>query len=322
MNVQSDTLIWQSVPSFEKPKENTILIRVAAAGVNRADIMQRAGLYPPPQGASHVLGLEVAGVVVAMGPAVTKFTVGDRVMALLAGGGYATHVCVDAGLVLKMPDTYDFMMGAATMETLATVMVNLVIEGRAKAGETVMVHAGCSGVGTMAIKVATLLGMRSFVSVGSEEKLQLARKIGATDGVVRHNENFADYAKTWTDGRGFDIILDPVGGGYLANNQSALATDGRIILIGMMGGRYDQIDFGRLLMKRQRLIGSTLRSRSLSFKRALVKLIEDKCGSALYSNHLTPVIERVFPVQQAEDAHALLASNKTVGKVVLSITAS
>ena len=272
--------------------------------------------------ASSVLGLEVSGEVVAMGPTVNKFSVGDRVMALLAGGGYATHVCVDAGLVLKMPETYDFAMGAATMETLATVMLNLVFEGGATAGETVMVHAGCSGVGTMAIKVAKLLGMRSFVSVGSEEKLAFAKKIGATDGVVRHKENFADHAKTWTNGRGFDIILDPVGGGYLTSNQRALATDGRLILIGMMGGRYDQIDFGRLLMKRQRLIGSTLRSRSLPFKQALIKLIEDRCGSALYSNQLKPVIERVFPVKQAEKAHVLLASNNTVGKVVLSITSS
>jgi putative PIG3 family NAD(P)H quinone oxidoreductase len=295
---------------------------VEAAGVNRADLMQRAGQYPPPPGASDILGLEVSGVVTAIGPEVTTLTVGERVMALLDGGGYATDVLVDAGLVLKMPADYDFTMGAATMETLATVVLNLVIEAAAKPGETVMIHAGCSGVGTMAIKVAKLLGLRIFVSVGNQEKLKFAQELGALGGVVRHDEDFADHAKAWTAGRGFDIILDPVAGGYLSSNQRALATDGRLVVIGIMGGRYAQIDFGRMLVKRQRLIGSTLRSRSLIFKQSLIQLIVQTCGEALYANQIVPIVDRVLPVTAAEEAHALLSSNTTVGKVVLSIASS
>jgi putative PIG3 family NAD(P)H quinone oxidoreductase len=321
-SVVSDTLLWQLTSPPREPEGNEILIRVEAAGVNRADLMQRAGQYPPPPGASDILGLEVSGVVTAIGPEVTTLTVGERVMALLDGGGYATDVLVDAGLVLKMPADYDFTMGAATMETLATVVLNLVIEAAAKPGETVMIHAGCSGVGTMAIKVAKLLGLRIFVSVGNQEKLKFAQELGALGGVVRHDEDFADHAKAWTAGRGFDIILDPVGGGYLSSNQRALATDGRLVVIGIMGGRYAQIDFGRMLVKRQRLIGSTLRSRSLIFKQSLIQLIVQTCGEALYANQIVPIVDRVLPVTAAEEAHALLSSNTTVGKVVLSIASS
>ena len=300
------------------PAPGQLRIRVAAAGVNRADLLQRAGHYPPPPGASPILGLECAGVVDAIGEGVRRWKVGDRVCALLSGGGYAEQVVCPAGHALPVPDGMTLIEAAALPEVLATAWLNLCREAGLAAGDAVLLHAGASGVGTAAIQLCQLKGASCFVTAGSAEKIARCIALGAEGGFVRHDGGFLAAVKAWRPG-GVDIVLDPVGAAYLADNQRALATDGRLVLIGLLGGRAAELDLGRLLIKRQRLIGSTLRSRSDADKEDIIQGIADDVWPAVRAGRLVPVIHTTVPAAAADEAHRLLASNTTTGKVVLTM---
>lgn len=313
------SLRWDRVEPLGALSVGQVRIATQAAGVNRADLIQRAGLYPPPPGASKILGLEIAGVVTEVGQSVANFAEGDRVMALLSGGGYASEVVVEASQVLALPLSWTMEEGAATMETLSTVVLNLMVEGGAVASDRVLVHAGGSGVGTMAISLCRMIGAEVCVTVGGDDKLLRCGEMGAKAGTNRHKERFVEQAMSWTDGHGFDLILDPVGGRYLADNQRCLALGGRLVVIGILGGRMGKLDMGRLLVKRQRVIGSVLRSRSLAEKSDLVAMIGRELTESLESGVLKPVIDQVFPIEQVESAHKLMAGNQTFGKLVLTL---
>jgi len=314
ITIVDQALVWAEQP-MPIPGAGQVRIRVEAAGVNRADLVQRAGRYAPPPGASPILGLEVSGVVdraVDGG----RFAVGDRVCALLTGGGYATHVVVEEDLCLPVPEGLDFVQAAALVEVWATAWRNLVELGSLTAGDRVLIHAGASGVGTAAIQLCQLLGARAFVTVGSQDKLDRCLALGAEGGANRHEGPWVDAVKAWAGG--VDVILDPVGAGYLEQAQQVLDSDGRWVLIGLMGGREARIDLGRLLMKRQQLLGSTLRALPLARKAPLLRALETTVWPALTRGRVRPIVHATVPLPEAGRAHALVSSNETVGKVVLT----
>jgi len=313
--IVDDQLVWQESPTPE-PGPGQVRVHVAAAGVNRADLVQRAGRYPPPPGASPILGLEVSGVVDAVGPQTTT-AVGTPVCALLTGGGYAEQVVVEEACCLPVPDGVDLVDAAALPEVWATVWLNLVGEAALAAGERLVVHAGASGVGTAAIQLASLLGARTFVTAGSTDKIARCTALGAEEGWVRHDGEWAPAVERWAGGA--DVILDPVGGPYLAQAQQVLATDGRWVLIGLMGGRSAPVDLGRLLIKRQRLIGSTLRARSVARKARVLAQLETTVWPAIADGRVRTVIEARWPIREADQAHRQLQSNDTVGKILLTL---
>jgi len=295
------------------PPQGEVVIQVAAAGVNRADLMQRAGHYPPPPGASPILGLEVSGTVVSA-PAGSGLQPGMPVCALLDGGGYAEQVACPAGVVLPIPEGIDLQTAAALPEVFATVWLNLVQLAGLKAGERLVVHAGASGIGTAAIQLAKQLGAHAFVTVGSEAKLALCRELGA-EGAIRHGD-WVSAAREWG---GADVLLDPIGASYLRANQRVLNQDGRWVLIALLGGRTGEIDLGRLLIKRQRLMGSTLRSRSPDEKAGVMSGVLRDIWPALSAGSMRPVVDRVFPLEDADAAHAYVAANRNHGKVLLVV---
>ncbi len=313
----TDTLAWTKQADLH-PAPGQIRIRVAAAGLNRADLIQRAGHYPPPPGASPILGLECAGVVDALGEGVSRWRIGDRVCALLSGGGYAEQVVCPAGHVLPVPDTLTMAQAAALPEVLATAWLNLVREAGLKPGESVLLHAGASGVGTAAIQIARLRGARSFVTAGSAHKIARCVALGASAGHCRHDGDFVAAVQAWAPG-GVDVILDPVGASYLPDNQRVLGVDGRLVLIGLLGGRMGQVDLGRMLVKRQRLIGSTLRARSDADKADIIAGLASEVWPAVIAGEVVPVIDTTMPVAEAGEAHRLLSSNSTTGKVILTM---
>lgn len=295
--------------------EHEVRLRVRAAGVNRADLVQRAGHYPPPPGASPALGLECAGEIEAVGAAVAGWQVGDMACALLAGGGYARQVQVDARHLLPIPAGLTLTEAAGLSEVFATAWLNLFEEAALAPGERVLLLAGASGVGTAAIQLCRAFGHPVFVSVGSAAKLRACRDLGASGGVVR-----AQQALTEVLGEtGVDVILDPVGGAELNLRLGLLRPGGRVVLIGIMAGRSATLDLGQLLVQRQRLIGSTLRGRSDDFKTGLIARLRERVWPLFEQGKLRPVIDRVYPWQEVEAAHARLASNDTVGKLILSI---
>ncbi|MDP3848791.1 MAG: NAD(P)H-quinone oxidoreductase [Pseudomonas sp.] len=293
-----------------------IRIQVAAAGLNRADLLQRAGLYPPPPGASDIMGLECAGVVTEVG-AGSAWQVGDRVCALLAGGGMAEEVVVDAGHALPVPDGLSLLEAAALPEVYATAWLNLYQLAGLRPGEKVLVHAGASGVGSAAIQLCKALGNPCWVSVGSPERLAYCVALGAQGGVVRTEglDALRDFAP-------FDVILDPVGASYAQSNLQLLAVDGRWVLIGLMGGREVQFDLGMLLVKRVQLLGSTLRNRDELFKADLLRDLRQHVWPLFSEGRLKPQLEKVFAAKDVEAAFAALASNQVNGKLVLSINDS
>lgn len=301
------------------PASHEIVIRNYAAGINRADLIQRAGFYPAPPGATEIPGLECAGVVSAVGNSVTQFSVGDRVCALLAGGGYAEQVVVDARHALAIPEQLDFIQAAALPEVIATAYLNIYIEAKAAKGESVLVHAGASGVGTAAIQICKALGNPIYVTVGSEQKRQQCRALGALDAHDRKQGSFASSAMEWTDNKGFDVILDPVGASYLGDNINCLNLDGRLVLIGLMGGGQADINLASLLLKRQRVIGSTLRSRPADFKADLISQLEKNIWPLIISGEIKPIVEKAFAIKDIDQAHQLLESNQTFGKLILTI---
>nr|WP_208101475.1 zinc-binding dehydrogenase [Pseudomonas koreensis] len=290
-----------------------VRIRVAAAGLNRADLLQKAGLYPPPPGASQVLGLECSGVISEVG-AGSSWQVGDRVCALLVGGGMAEEVVVDGRHVLPVPEGVSLIEAAALPEVYATVWLNVFQLAALKPGEKVLLHAGASGIGSAAIQLCKAYGNPCWVSVGSAERLAYCEALGAQGGAVR-----SDDLESLRDFGPFDVILDPVGGNYAALNLKLTALDGRWVLIGLMGGREAKLDLAQVLAKRVQLLGSTLRSRDDQFKADLLSDLGQQVWPLFAEGRLSPQLAKAFPVKDAEAAFAELASNTVSGKVVLVI---
>ena len=311
-------LLWTEAPNLA-PGPAEILIDVKATAINRADLMQRKGLYPPPPGAPQTMGLECAGVVAAVGRDVTHHQVGDRVCALLAGGGYAEQAVVDQGSALKMPENLSFEQAAAIPEVFATAWLNLFIEAGLQPGERVVLHAGASGVGTAAIQLCRAFGSESFVTAGAADKIEACLKLGAKGGQNRREGGFIDALRAlWPQGA--DVILDPVGASYLAENLEALTLNGRLVLIGLMGGSRSEIDLAKLMMKRLRVVGSTLRARPLEEKASIMAELGQYVWPKISQGEIVPIIQQVFPIQAASEAHELVASDGTIGKVVLKVT--
>ncbi len=295
-------------------------IQVKAAGVNRADVAQRAGFYPPPPGVTDVLGLEVAGIVSEIGSDVTEFQKGDRVAALLAGGGYASEVCVHEGLVWKLPVEMDFITGAAFPEIFFTAFIALFLEGEIKPGESLLIHAAGSGVGTAAMQIAKHFGHKVFVTSRSDEKLEKLMDLGADIVLNSENIDFAAEVLKETDGKGVDVIIDMLGGGALEKNIEALANRGRIVVLSTMSGKAGMLDLSKLMRKRGRIIGSVLRSRSLEEKIEIKKVFDQKIFPLIVSGALHPILDCTFPLNEADRALDYLKGNRNFGKVVLFIS--
>ena len=290
-----------------------IRIAVRTAGVNRADLLQREGRYPPPPGASEVLGLECAGIVKETGANVRAWKAGDRVMALLAGGGYAAEVVVHSGSVMRVPDALSDEEAGAFPEVFLTAFLNIFMLARAREGETVLIHGGGSGVGTAATTLCKLAGLRVVVTAGSDEKCTRCLQHGADVAINYRNEDFAEKA------RGTNVILDHIGAQYLPRDLDALAVDGRVVIIGSMGGqRSAELDVVKILGKRAQIIGSTLRSRSVEEKAAIVSAFIVRFGADLEAGRIRPVIHAVLPMSRMDDAHRLMASSEHFGKIVLT----
>ena len=315
---QEPQLVWETVPDVPYGPDE-VLVNVWATAVNRADLLQARGGYNPPAGDTDILGLEMAGVIAAVGEDVVDWQVGDRVCALLPGGGYAEQVPVPAGMLLKLPRRWSFAMAAAVPEVWYTAYVNLFLEGELAAGETVLIHAGASGVGTAAIQLANAAEATVFVTAGSDEKLLACRKLGAELAINYKQEDFLEKVLAATKDQGVDLILDPVGGSYLDRNVKALKRFGRLVNIGLLGGSHGEMNMGLLLGKRLRLIGSTLRSRSPAEKIKITEQFETGYWPLLRTGELKPIIDRVFSIEQAQEAHAYVRQNENIGKVILAV---
>jgi len=300
------------------PCEGELLIRVRAAGVNRPDVMQRKGLYPPPPGASDIPGLEIAGEIAALGPAIRRWKEGDRVMSLVSGGGYAEYCVATATHTLPVSGL-PMQDAAAVPETFFTVWHNVFERGALKADETLLVHGGSSGIGTTAIQLAKQFGAKVFVTAGSDEKCEACRKLGADLAINYKTEDFVAIAKKATDGKGVDLILDMVGGDYIERNFEAAAVEGRIVQIAFQGSPKATVDFRRIMLKRLHHTGSTLRSRSTADKAAIARAVEDKVLPLLADGRVKPVLYKTFPLKDAAAAHALMESSAHIGKIVLAV---
>ena len=300
------------------PGAGEVLIKVEAAGINRPDVMQRRGRYPPPPGASDIPGLEVAGTIAALGSGVAGWREGDRVCALLAGGGYATLAVAPALQCLPVPASLNFTEAAAVPETFFTVWTNVFERGRLKSGETALFHGGSSGIGTTAIQLATARGARVFATAGSDDKCRACEKLGAERCINYRHDDFAEEIAKLTDGRGVDVILDIVGGEYVARNLASLATDGRLVQIGLMSGEAAPVDFRRILGRRLTITGSTLRPRTPLEKGAIAAALREEVWPLLDSGRVKPVIYRTFPLRDAAAAHRLMESSEHIGKIVLT----
>lgn len=313
-----DVLVWSEAPEPECGPEE-VLIAVKATALNRADLLQRQGLYPPPPGASPLLGLECAGEVVAVGERAGAWNVGDRVMALLAGGGYAERVAVHHGSVLPVPAGMSWEEAGALPEVYLTAYLNLFELGGAAAGQSVLVHGGGSGVGTAAIQLCREAGVGCIITAGSAEKLERCLALGATAAINYNDGPFAEKVLEATAKKGVAAILDCVGGRYLAQNIDALALDGRLVVIGLIGGAKAEINLAKMLMRRLQVIGSTLRTRSTAQKQALVASFQERFGDAIAAGRIRPVIEKVFPIADASSAHRLMQTSSHFGKIVLRV---
>ena len=302
------------------PGAGEVLIQVAAAGINRPDVMQRLGGYPPPPGASDIPGLEVAGSVVAVGLGVNHTKLGDQVCALVTGGGYATHCVAPELQCLPVPKGFSMVEAAALPETFFTVWTNLFERGALKAGETVLIHGGTSGIGTVAVQLAKALGAHQvFATAGSRDKCHAAEKLGATRGIDYKHEDFVKVVKDATGGRGVDVILDMVGGDYIQRNIHALAVEGRIVCIAFLKGATAEINLMPLMLKRGTLTGSTLRARTVEQKGAIAAPLRRIVWPLLEQGKIKPQIYRTFPLAQADEAHRLMESSEHIGKIVLTV---
>ncbi|MGA8901903.1 NAD(P)H-quinone oxidoreductase [Bradyrhizobium sp.] len=301
------------------PGPNEILIKVAAAGVNRPDVAQRSGSYPPPPGASDLPGLEVAGEVVALGAGCHKHKIGDRVMSLVAGGGYAQYCIAQDAQAMTVPASLSMLEAGATPETLMTVWHNVFERGQLKAGETILIHGGSSGIGTMAIQLAKAFGAKVIVTVGSKEKADACLKLGADHAINYKTDDFVAAAKSLTSGKGPEVILDMVAGDYVERNYDTAATDGRIVQIALLGGPKATVNFGKLMMKRLHHTGSTLRPRSNADKAAMVAAIEAKVMPLLREGRIKPLMDSTFPLEKAAEAHRRMETSEHIGKIVLAL---
>ena len=309
-------LIERPLPA---PKQGEVLIKIAAAGINRADCYQRQGAYPPPPGASDILGLEVSGTIAALGEGVINWKVGDKTCALVSGGAYAQYCTARSGSCFTIPTGYDWVKAAALPETLMTVWSNVWMRAGLKPGETLLVQGGSSGIGTTAIQLAKALGHRVFVTAGSAEKCAACEKLGAEKAINYHTEDFVEVVKKLTDGRGVNVILDMVGGDYIPRELNALAEEGRIVLIAFQRGMQASVDLGLIMRRRLTVTGSTLRARDETFKTAVASVVKEKIWPLLESGKLAPVISATFPLAQAADAHRLMESSHHIGKIILTV---
>ncbi|MCK5379171.1 MAG: NAD(P)H-quinone oxidoreductase [Acidobacteria bacterium] len=304
-----------------QPGTGDVLIEVEAAGVNRADLLQRQGLYPPPPGVSPILGLECSGRVAAIGSDVKGFDVGDQVMALLAGGGYAQRVAVDQGSVMAVPSSWTMVEAAAFPEVYATAWLNLGILASMRQDERILVHGGSGGVGTAAIQLIRHQGAKVGVTAGGPERCARCFEAGADAAFDYKESTWPDRVRDWTEGLGPNVILDCIGGSYFEIHQHLLALDGRWCIIGLMGGSRTVIDLGRLLSRRQTLIGSTLRSRSTGQKAGLLGSLIEEFGPAMEECRVRPVVGLEMPMAEAAEAHRMMAAGEVFGKAVLTWTA-
>ncbi|HEY0911164.1 MAG TPA: NAD(P)H-quinone oxidoreductase [Bradyrhizobium sp.] len=303
--------------SVPVPGPGEILIKVTAAGVNRPDVAQRSGSYPPPPGASDLPGLEISGEVVAVGSDAKKHKIGDKVMSLVAGGGYAQYCIAQDAQAITVPSTLSMIEAGAVAETLMTVWHNVFERGGLKSGETLLIHGGSSGIGTMAIQLAKAFGAKVIVTVGSKEKADACMKLGADHAINYKTQDFVAEVKTATGGKGVEVILDMVGGEYVDRNYDAAAVDGRIVQIALLGGGKATINVGKLMVKRLNHTGSTLRPRSNADKAAMVAAIEAKVMPLFRDGRIKPLMDSSFPLEKAADAHRRMETSEHIGKIVL-----
>jgi putative PIG3 family NAD(P)H quinone oxidoreductase len=320
----SNALRWTAVPN-PRPTQGQVIVRVAATAVNRADLLQRAGSYPPPPGASHILGLECSGTIVELGPGVRDWKVGDEVCALLAGGGYAELVAVPVGQLLRIPAGLDHYAAASLPEVACTVWSNLVVGAGMRRGQVLLVHGGAGGIGSHAIQVATAMQVRVAATAGSDEKLALCRELGAQCAINYKEQDFVAEIKSFTGGfshQGADVILDNMGAKYLSRNLDALAPDGRVVVIGLQGGRVGELDFAKLMAKRGAIMGTTLRARpetGRSSKAEVVREVAEHVWPMVEAGQVKPIVYTELPITEAEQAHELMESGQVMGKVVLRV---
>lgn len=305
------------------PGAGEILVKVAAAGVNRPDVVQRKGLYPPPKGATDIPGLEIAGEVAALGAGVTRWKAGDKVCALVIGGGYAQYCLAHESHALPVPAGLSMTEAAAVPETVFTVWHNVFERGALKSGETLLVHGGSSGIGTTAIQLAKQFGARVIVTAGSQEKCDACRKLGADVAVNYKTQDFVAETKAATGGKGAhvgaDVILDMVGGDYIERNYEAAAVEGRIVQIAFLGSSKANVDFRRIMLKRLHHTGSTLRSRSVEDKGLIARAVADKVMPLIAAGKVRPVMDSTFPLAEAAKAHARMETSAHIGKIVLTV---
>lgn len=301
------------------PGPGEVLIDVVAAGLNRADVQQRRGYYPPPPGASEIPGLEVSGRIAGFGPGVTKaFSVGDKVVALLAGGGYAEQVAVPAEQVLRIPDGVDVVTAASLPEVAATVYSNLIMTAQLQPGETVLIHGATGGIGTMAIQLAKAFGAKVATTAGTAEKVGTAKAFLGADIAINYNEeDFPESLKRQNGGKGADVILDVVGAKYLAQNVAALADYGRLVVIGLQGGVKGELDLGQLLRKRAAVVATSLRPRPVAEKGAIMNAVRESVWPLIADGRIRPLVAKTFPLDQAAAAHEYFDSGDHVGKILL-----
>jgi NADPH2:quinone reductase len=313
-----EVLIATSEP-IPSPGEGEILVKVVAAGVNRPDVMQRQGRYPPPKGATEIPGLEIAGEVVEIGRGIRRWKLGDKVMALVVGGGYAEYCLAFEDHALPVPASLSMIEAAAIPETVFTVWYNVFERGRLAAGETLLVHGGSSGIGTTAIQLAKAFGARVITTAGTKEKCDACRKLGADVAVDYKTQDFVAVTKDATQGRGADVILDMVGGDYVARNYEAAAVEGRIVQIAFLASSRVNVDLMRLMLKRLTHTGSTLRARAVADKAAIARAVEANVLPLIACGQVRPPIDSSFPLAQAGAAHARMESGKHIGKIVLTL---
>jgi putative PIG3 family NAD(P)H quinone oxidoreductase len=313
-----DVLRWAEVPDPE-PGRGEVVVDIAAAGVNRADLHQRQGNYPPPPGAPAWPGLECSGTVSSVGSGVASWTVGDQACALLAGGGYATKAAASAGRLLPVPAGVDLVTAAGLPEAMCTVWSNVFMTAGLRPGETLLVHGGGSGIGTAAIQLGSAVGATVAVTAGSETKLARCEELGASVLVNYREEDFVAVVRDATEGRGADVVLDVIGAKYLARNIDVLAPGGRLVVIGLQGGRRAELDLSALMAKRAALSAATLRSRSDEETATIVAAVREYVWPLIESGAVKPVIDRVLPMSEAAEAHRVVEAGEHVGKVLLAV---
>jgi len=313
---ENKELIWAD---SEKPEilDNEVLIKIKATAVNRADVVQKNGFYPPPLGASEILGLECSGIIEAIGKNVKKRKVGEQVCALLAGGGYAQYASCPEEQAIPTPEGISLTNSASLPEVFATCWLNLFHEANMQENDIVLLHAGASGIGTAAIQLCNLFNCKSFVTASTHEKISYCIKLGAENGSLRSNKPFDD-VKNWAPD-GVDIILDPVGGSYFQDNLNVLSIEGRLLLIGLMGGTKSEINLGQVLMKRQKIIGSTIRARSSIVKGKVMNDLFEKVWPHFKSKKIKPIIYKTMSIENANQAHEIMEKDENIGKLVLEI---